>query len=232
MKKIFLFFVFFFIHVLFSSDESRLKNGYELLQKSDYQAALSQFLSIKQKNAASYMMIADCYQELGHDLLAQGYREKAFVAATVLQKMRMLDQTINNSEGSLIVFSLKKIKHFLYAFAVSVPLIVWQLLFFLVFFLCLFCNNFFVRFGLCLLLICVGLATKEKYDIQMPRVIVVMSQVSGRLVAGENAPIVWTIEQGKQLSLLEQKNGYLKVKKEDGQVGWILAEDVFQIVPL
>jgi hypothetical protein len=231
-KIVLLFFIFFgFVH-LFADDETVWNQGYQLYQEKKYQEALSHFLQIQDTNAALCMMIAECYQSLGREVLAKGYTEKAFVRGNFWQRKRILEkQESVFFRGYQVPEIAKNTRDMLYCLSLSFSIIFLQFLFLILFCLFLFVNVrryfLFCKIGLFIILCFVVLCMNNMHQLYRPRGIVSV-QSNLTVVPAEDAPVVRELAVGEVVYITLRQERFFKVKINH-EKGWIQIQDVFEI---
>jgi len=132
---IFLFTQTHYVFCTFSDkDIKNVRRVKELFTEQNYQEALSLLLSLKHKNSAVFMLIAQCYEHLGKSTLLHAYLKKAYVYGNYQQKLKARDKLLL-LEGTIEQTLSQKLMQQVTCILDFLPMLLLQLLVFLFLFL-------------------------------------------------------------------------------------------------
>lgn len=217
----------FLTHMSWASDEQCWQAALAACDGKDYVLATTSLLSVKNHNAALFMMLSDCYEHLGKPVIAAMYKQKAFFYSSWRQKWRLLEQQYkvhSNKAYPLSQFLLDASK----SFCLSIPWLLLQLLFILLLFLLLFSSwhRKVARFFLIISLVMMSCCAIWKHSVYQPHGIVLID-TSVRNFADEAAPVITQLQQGTVVYYTKEKNGFYQLKQP---YGWVKIDDLGLII--
>jgi hypothetical protein len=228
---VFLFTQTFSVFCAFSDKD--IKNVHrvkELFTEQNYQEALSLLLSLKHKNSAIFMLIAQCYEHLGKPTLLHAYLKKAYVYGNYQQKLKTKEKLVS-LQGIAEQSLPEKLMQKTICFLDFLPMLVLQLLVFLLFFLLLYVisNQYLRMFFVFPSIIILFGAMIIKHNSNTPYGIT-LRETMLYSAPEEQAPTIGVVAENITVYYTEENNVFYKIETQDKKRGWIRKDTLMRIV--
>lgn len=249
MKKIFFLICLFTLSFGFAQNEALFSEATEFYNKGEYTKAIEnyeQILQSGQHSAALYFNLGNCHYKLNSIGPSIYYYEKALLLSPndseirnnlgYAQNMRLdAIEEIPKTEIAQIydrAINLFTCNQWAY---LAVALVMLFVLAYLAYFFLRSANQkriafigsiFFLSLGA--LSILTSYLQHEQYKKDNPA-IVFSKEVKVSSEPNENSEVVFTLHEGTKVNVIEELNGWEKIRIADGQTGWLLGENIKRI---
>ncbi len=217
-----LFFIFLIFLLGFANGEDLIKEGISSLVRKDYQKAIELFKQSGKKSPGIFYNLALSYWGKGDKGYAIYYLKKALKADPFYKRANMaLSKIENKREGKQIID--KKLSYFLF---LSLYFILNLYIFFSIIRLVKFRKTLFV-FILLLLIASIPLLLQNNFLSKGNKAVIVeKGKVNLYAEPDDNSLIIYSLNEGEEISIISELGGWYQIKKGDTYFGWIKGSDI------